>query len=56
MSRSRRCLRLIFFDSYDGEHASANAVLAAMGIKKLSETVHAKQSAKTELKEVKVAH
>lgn len=31
-------------------------LLAAMGIKKLSETVHAKQSAKTELKEVKVAH
>lgn len=31
-------------------------LLAAMGIKKLSETVRAKQSAKAEIKEVRVAH
>ncbi len=31
-------------------------LLAAMGIKKLSETFHAKRSVKTELKEVKVTH
>lgn len=31
-------------------------LLAAMGIKKLSETAHAKQCAKNELKEVKVTH